>query len=252
MGACRILIAVFFMLEFFHVQLVSIGFGTWKVRASIYLTVGYSQSVTDFYGTSPDQLTELSCLLCNWQHYALLIVAGEINFFIAEDLVLWFFQPEHIVTVTMAHMAAIITALLPFFALSIVLVRSYVHEGKEVDVASLGGTFHHVDLTNGTGATKSTEGLALQNHPVWEAKVILAAQHWNSKAHLGARAQQATVRGFAWFFWGIVMFVSATARYACCVEADLFLCRVLHPLRPEECHSGVPPAVLRVSALLLI
>jgi hypothetical protein len=37
LGVCRILFAVFFMLEFFHIQLVSIGFGKWKVRASVYL-----------------------------------------------------------------------------------------------------------------------------------------------------------------------------------------------------------------------
>ena len=60
LGVCRILIAVLFMLEFFHVQLVSVGFGTWKVCASVYLKLGHSQSVTVSTVRFADQLTELS------------------------------------------------------------------------------------------------------------------------------------------------------------------------------------------------
>ena len=112
-------------------------------------------------------------------------------------------------------MAAIITALLPFFALSIVLIRSYVHEGREVDVASLGGTFHHVDLKNGTtGSTQKIDASALAADPVWKSKVIIAAEHWKSRAHLDARARKATVMGFIWFFWGITLFVSTAATCA--------------------------------------
>lgn len=37
---CRILIAVCFMVEFFHVQLVSIGFDSWQVRTSTDLQLG--------------------------------------------------------------------------------------------------------------------------------------------------------------------------------------------------------------------
>lgn len=181
-----------------------------------------SQSVTGLYGTIHQPANQAICLLCNRlriQHYAFLIVMGEINFFIAEDLVMLYFKPERILTVTAAHMAAIITAIMPFFVLSLKLISSYVHDGREVDMASLGGTFHHEGLENGTGSTQDTDDSALRNRPVWEAKVIIAAEHWRSRAHLDKRARRATVRGFIWFFFGICMFVSATARPMCCIEA---------------------------------
>lgn len=205
MRARRILIAVFFMLEFFHVQLVSIGFGKWKVRSSAYQT-GPCMIADRYLERFADQLSNhcLACIGLRLQHYAFLIVVAEINFFVAEDLILWYFQPEHIVTVTAAHMSAIITAMLPFLALSVKLIYSYVHHDKEVDAASFAGSFH---LDTGLSATQDNSS-SLSHDSVWLAKLKVSTAHWNSKAHLDARARKATIWGFVWFFCGVTGFVS--------------------------------------------
>ena len=161
-----------------------------------------------------DQLSNRcsACIGLRVQHYAFLIVVAEVNFFVAEDLILWYFQPEHIVTVTAAHMSAIITAMLPFFALSVKLIYSYVHHGEEVDAASFAGTFH---LETGSSATQDT-GSNLGHDSVWLAKLKMSAAHWNSKAHLDARARKATIRGFVWFFCGVTGFVSVAVTCVLC------------------------------------
>jgi Ca2+/Na+ antiporter len=146
------------------------------------------------------------------QHYTFLVVGGVVIFMVAEDVIMYYFQPEQIVTVTLSHMVAISCAILPFVALSIKLITSYVHDAKKAHVESLKGAFRLEDRRGGQpgSATDAAIGGVTFSSTV-VTKVKIGVEHWQSVAHLGERATSATVRGFIWFFFGILLFVSAAA-----------------------------------------
>lgn len=159
-----------------------------------------------------DVANQHSAAVCrDFQHYTFLVVGGVLIFMAAEDVVMYYFQPEQIITVTLSHMTAITCAVLPFFALSIKLIRSYVHEGKDAHVESMVGPFRVEDRGDGQpGNVTDASSVSITSFSsAVVSKVKIGVEHWRTVSHLGERATKATVRGFIWFFFGILLFVSA-------------------------------------------
>eukprot|EP01043_Picozoa_sp_COSAG02_P055517 COSAG02_NODE_6446_length_3564_cov_2.147475_1_plen_354_part_00 len=90
--------AIFFLLQLYKIQLTDIGFGA-------------------------------------WQHYAIIIGCCQITFLIGEELIWEQFQPTQIVTVTLAHMTAILMTTWPLFFIAFYLVANFDAEAQAVQEA---------------------------------------------------------------------------------------------------------------------
>ena len=175
--------AIFFMLQFYTIQLTYIGFGDWRhhglpcmgrnhdseeslfaelrkmevpalreravssgvtaaeleqadrshgPKQAMILLIGEKESAEAASAASPYLLGKIRRYYCSgkWQHHAFIIVCCEATFLMCEVWV-WHLHPDEIVTVTLAHMAALVATMWPLVVLAFYLIRAYDSDAQD-------------------------------------------------------------------------------------------------------------------------